>query len=96
MWISRNVARLSDAHLGLVLRLGQRPPEVARRVDELGDPLALLDVAVPLGAGVEREPEDADRVRLARPEERRRHRQVVVDAGEGQRLVEPAAARAAR
>ena len=41
-----------------------------------------------LVAGVEREPEHADRVRLPRPEERRRHREVLVDARERDRLRE--------
>ena len=90
MWRSRKVARLSCPHLGLVLCLGQRPPEVAGGSEELRDLLPLLDVAVALGAGVEREPEHADRVGLPRPEERRRHREVLVDAGERQRLLEPA------
>ena len=39
-------------------------------------------------AGVQREAEHADRVGLARPEERRRHREVLVDARERHRLRE--------
>ena len=64
------------------------PPEVPRAGEELGDPLALLGEAVSLAAGVECEAEHADRVRLPRPEQRRRHGEVVVDARERDRLVE--------
>ena len=49
-----------------------------------------------LVARVQREPEHADRVRLPRPEQRRRHREVLVDAREGHRLREGLGARSAR
>src|SRR5438094_2726337 len=69
-----------DALLGLVVELRKGAPEVPRGREQLPDPLPLLGVAVAVGARVQGEPEHADRVRLPRPEERRRHRQVLVDA----------------
>ena len=49
-------------------------------------PLDRLGVPVALGAGVEREAEHADRVRLPQPEKRHRHREVLVDPRELHRL----------
>src|SRR3954465_2929678 len=60
-----------DALVGLVLELREHPPQLARSLQQLSDLLALLRVAVAVGAGVQREAEDADRVRLPRPKERR-------------------------
>src|SRR3954453_20813579 len=74
--------------LGLVADLRQNAPEIARGLDQLPDPLALLGVPVAVRAGVQRKAEDADRVGLARPEERRRHRQVLVGAGKSSTLRE--------
>src|ERR671930_155510 len=83
-----------DALLGFVLELRQHPPEVARRLEQLANALALFRMPVAVGGRVEREPEHADRVRLPRPEQRRRHRQVLVDPRKGHRLRErPAPAR---
>src|SRR5205823_6208329 len=72
--------------LAFVFDLGQRAPEVARGLQELPDPLSLFPVPVPVGGRVEREPEHADRVCLPSPEQRRRHRQVLVAARKGHRL----------
>src|SRR3954469_4501620 len=85
----------------LVVELGQRPPQVARGLEQPPDllPLVLVLRAVPLVARVQGQPEHADRVRLARPEQRRRHREVLVDAGELHRLpvgVGPAGGRRVR
>ena len=72
---------------------GKRAPEVAGAEEQLADPVEVaVGGAVPLLAGVQGEPEHADRVGLARPEERRRHRQVLVDAREHRRLGERVAA----
>src|SRR5215203_2041775 len=56
-----------DPLLTLVVDLGKHTPEVARSVQELADPLAVVLVAVPVRTGVQREPEHADRVRLTGP-----------------------------
>src|SRR5215213_3224278 len=81
--------RAADAHaVGLVLYLGQPTPELARGRDQLADLLELLGPAVALVAGVQGEPEHSDRVGLAGPEERSGHREVLMDAGEGDRLRE--------
>src|SRR5919198_388911 len=74
--------------LALVLDLGQRTPEVASGRQELLDLLELGDAAVPLVARVQGKADDTDGVGLARPEERGRHRQVLVDARERHRLFE--------
>ena len=96
-WIRRNVCRIGAHPVALVLDLRQLPPEVAgARGAARGSGRAPSAVAVPLLAGVEREAEDADRVRLARPEERRRHRQVLVDPREHHRLGERVARLSAR
>ena len=85
MWRSRKVARLSDRSSASSSASG-RTRHRSRAALRAGDPLAFLDVAVPLCAGVERRAEDADRVRLSSPEERSGHGDVVVDAREAQRL----------
>src|SRR5205823_14247501 len=74
--------------VALVLDLGQRAPELAGREQELLYLLELLDASVPLVTCVQRQAEHADRVRLARPEERRRHREVLVHPRERHRLLE--------
>ena len=58
-------------------------------VEQLAD-LVQLALVVPfaLVACVQREPERAERVRLPRPEQRRRHREVLVDPRERERLRE--------
>ena len=76
------------ANLQLVLELRQGAPEFLGARDQRGDPFPLVHESVAFRARVEGEPEDADRVPLARPEKRGRHGQVVVDAGEGDRLVD--------
>ena len=73
--------------LGLVLGLGEDAPEMAGGAEQLADLLRLGAMAVrALVAGVQGEAEDADGVRLAHPEERRRHREVLVDPREGERV----------
>src|SRR5205085_684667 len=74
--------------VALVLDLGQRAPQLARRQQELLDLLELLDAPVALVARVQRQAKHADRVRLARPQERRRHREVLVHPRERHRLLE--------
>src|SRR5712671_7355431 len=74
--------------VGVILRLWQRAPEVARGDQELADLVELANVAVALVRSVEREAERAERVLLAREEHRHRHREVLVNAGEGHRLRE--------
>ena len=64
-----------------------------RRLEQLADLLRLLAIAVRRRvAGVQREAEHADRVGLARPHQRRRHREVLVDARDDRRLRELVAA----
>src|SRR5437762_4039912 len=82
--------RRGDA-VGLLF-LRQRPPEVSRRLEQVADLIDLNFRAVALLAGVEREAEHADGVGLTRPEERRGHRQVLMDARELHRLAEGVAA----
>src|SRR4029453_9886255 len=77
-----------DPLFAFVVDLRKHAPQVARGLQQLADALALVLVAVPVGGRVERQPEDADRVRLPRPEERRRHREVLVDPRERHRLRE--------
>src|SRR5262245_37555504 len=74
----------------LVLDVGEPAPDVASAGDELADLLQLLHLGrtVPFLAGVEGEPEDAERVLLAHPEQRRGHREVAVDPREDHRLRE--------
>src|SRR5947208_989814 len=74
--------------LRLGAQVGPRLPEVARRLEQLTDAVDLLGVAVALGAGVDREAEHAERVRLPRPQERRAHRDVLVDPRQLHRLRE--------
>ena len=88
-WTSRNVARLTMRRSPSSLDLRQRAPELAGGFEQLADLVALLLVAVRARRSrVQREPEHADRVGLARPEQRRRHREVLVDARERHRLRE--------
>ena len=87
-WISRNVSRVAHAPVACRPRSREARPQVARGHEQLVDPVDRVGVAVALRAGVDREAEHADRVRLPRPEERRRHREVLVDARELQRLRE--------
>src|SRR5690349_6317213 len=60
-----------DALLGLVLELGEHAPEVSRRHEQLADPVAFLLVSIAVRGRVQREAEDAYRVRLPRPEQGR-------------------------
>ena len=87
-WTSRKAAAPCCGALGLVLGLGAERSQRSRAAQkQLADLLGLLAVAVrALVAGVQREAEHADRVGLARPEQRRRHREVLVDARERERL----------
>ena len=72
-------------HVFVNVRQGQ--PELPRGEDQLPDLLGLFATAVrALVAGVQRQPEDTDRVGLAHPEERCRHREVGVDPCERQGL----------
>jgi len=67
------------ARLDLLFDARHRLPQVARRFEQLADPVDRLAVPVPFGARVDRQPEHPHLVGLARPEERCRHRQVLVD-----------------
>ena len=55
------------ANLQLVLELRQGAPEFLGARDQRGDPFPLVHESVAFRARVEGEPEDADRVPLARP-----------------------------
>src|SRR5215213_5938840 len=72
--------------LAVVLDLRQLLPERARGLEQLADPVDLARAAVALEAGVDREPEHADGVGLPCPEERRAHREVLMDTRELHRL----------
>src|SRR5436190_4561717 len=64
----------------VVLGLGQRAPELARREQDVLNLVELLDVAVRLVARVQGEPEGPERVLLPGVDQRHRHREVLVDA----------------
>src|SRR5206468_8279401 len=65
------------------------PPDLLGGDEQLLDPLGFLGMAVaPLARGVRGETDRADRVALPEPQQRDRHRDVLVDAREGQRLNE--------
>ena len=72
----------------VVLRPRGELPEVAGRDEQLADLVGRVAVPVrALVAGVEREADDAERVRrMPHPEHRRRHRQVLVDPEERDRV----------
>src|SRR5438128_1622349 len=76
------------SRLVLVLGLGQGAPEGARRVEHRVNLFQLRNVPVSLVACVDRETECTERVRLARVDERHRHREVLVDARKRERLLE--------
>src|SRR5262249_6196282 len=76
-------------HVLFVGFLRQRPPHVARSKQQLADLVQLLAMAVrPVVRRVQRKAEHADPVWLPRPEQRRRHREVLVDPSEAHRLRE--------
>src|SRR5919198_3714467 len=77
-----------DARRVVVLCLGQRAPELASRDEDVVDLVELLDVPVRLVTRIQSEPERAERVLLPRVDERHRHREVLVDACEHERLLE--------
>ena len=88
-WMSRNVARVCAMRSLSSPSSGKRPPHVLRGDQQLADLLELVAVPVrAVVAGVQRQAEHADRVLLPRPEQRRRHREVLVDARERHRLRE--------
>ena len=88
MWTSRRVTRGRPRSGPPPRPRGRRATARAPRRAARGSGRVLARVAVALVARVEREPDDADRVRLAHPEQRRRHRQVLVDARQLHRLGE--------
>src|SRR5436305_7654724 len=69
----------------LVLRLGQRPPEIACGEQQLADLRKIAGAPVRLLRRVQREAEGAERVLLPDDEQRERHRQVLVYASERHR-----------
>ena len=86
-WTSRNAIRAVRTRSVSSSASGKSAPEIARGAEQLADQLRLLAVAVrALVAGVQRQAEHADRVRLPHPEERRRHREVLVDPRERERV----------
>ena len=83
---------LPDRQVVVVGEAGPLLPQGTRGHQELVDPVDRLAVSVALRAGVDRQAEHAERVRLAGPEKRRAHREVLVDARELHRLGERACA----
>src|SRR5262245_3728083 len=73
------------AELLWVVDLRERAPEVPCADEQRLDTFQLRRRSVALGGGVQRKPEQADGVRLPSPEQRCRHREVLVDPREHQR-----------
>ena len=90
-WISLNVARVRSRR-SCSSSTEPRSRQRSRGEQQLLDPVEGLGHAVPLVAGVDGQAEDPDGVLLARPEEGRRHREVLVDARQLHRLSKHVAA----
>ena len=87
-WMSRKVARVTVRASPSSSSSGSSRQRSRAAVSSRADLVQLALVPVALVTGVQREPERPDRVGLPRPQQRRRHGQVLVDPGERERLRE--------
>ena len=83
MWTSMRAGRAIRSDSCAILDLADPGPELGCDRERVADQVGVGNaVDVRLVRGVEREPEAPGPVGLAHPEERRRHRDVLVDAGQ--------------